>query len=197
MAEQSQRTISYRIDGSDIITAVSPEWGFFAAENDTPQLATDAVLGQSLWSFIHGAETVRLYRLLFDTVRKHRRPAKLPFRCDSPTIRRFMEMELSSSNGRDLDVVCCLVRTETRDSIRLLDVTAPRSEEFLAVCSWCRRVRSDSGQWLEVEEALSSMRLLELATMPEMTHSICQQCRAGVFTAIGLEEPRDPPGSTA
>jgi hypothetical protein len=42
-------------------------------------------------------------------------------------------------------------------------------EEFLRICSWCRKIEHD-GQWVTMEEFFGS----ELAT--KMTHGICPQC---------------------
>ena len=78
----------YRIDASDTITYVNPEWIRFAEANDAPDLTADAVVGKSIWAFIHGADTQSLYKELFRNLRSHPSEIMIPFRCDSPTIIR-------------------------------------------------------------------------------------------------------------
>ena len=86
----------YVLDGHDAITSVSPAWLAFARENGAQELTAQAVLGHSLWNFIQGAETVRLYQAILRRVRSNSSRVVVPFRCDSPTLRRHMRLEISS-----------------------------------------------------------------------------------------------------
>ena len=56
-----------------------------------------AVVGRSsTWNFIQGAETVRLYQAILRRVRSNSSRVVVPFRCDAPTLRRHMRLEISS-----------------------------------------------------------------------------------------------------
>jgi hypothetical protein len=43
--------------------------------------------------------------------------------------------------------------------------------ELLPVCSWCRKVRNDSGYWEQLEKYISSR------TSTSFTHGICPECQ--------------------
>lgn len=43
------------------------------------------------------------------------------------------------------------------------------------MCGWCNRVDA-GGAWVEIEEALPRLRLLEYATPPKVTHGMCEGC---------------------
>jgi hypothetical protein len=170
---------SYRIDRDDRIRYVSPEWVEFAEENDAKDLQPDAVVGRVLWRFIAGDETQYVYRVLFSNIRKDRRTRAVPFRCDGPLIRRFMELAVSASDEGGLELTGVLLREEPRDAMALLDARTPRTGELLAMCAWCKRV-SVKGEWLEVERAIVDLGLFDDSHLPQITHGICQDCSRAV-----------------
>ncbi len=61
-------------------------------------------------------------------------------------------------------------------------------EEFLHVCSWCRKVGHD-GAWLTMEEYFGS----HLST--ETSHGICPECAAKQFRITARPAGRTPPAS--
>jgi hypothetical protein len=150
------REAQYELDREDRIRSINTAWSAFARENDAEDLI-DAILGTSIWDWIAGVEVRHLYSLLFSRVRKTHGPMRIPFRCDSPSVRRFMELEMWHSAMVD----CAAVHSS--------------SAELLAICSWCKRVRADRGQWLEIEDAASRLDLLE-DPPPALTHTICPDC---------------------
>lgn len=170
--------IRYELDREDRIRSVDPPWAEFARENGAGHLA-DAVVGTSIWDWIAGAEVRHLYRQLFSRIRETGGSTRFPFRCDSPALRRFMELEISALAEEGLRCTTRLVRTEQRPPVPLLDPNAPRSGELLAMCAWCKRVRASRELWLEVEQATSELRLLETAP-PAITHTICPDCAARI-----------------
>jgi hypothetical protein len=105
-----QRRFIWVIDGADKIVHVNDDWLAFAAENFTPQLTASVVLDQYIWRFIQGQETSYLYRQIFRRVRAGNSPVKIPFRCDSPDCRRFMEMELTLLPGDAIQFMAHILR---------------------------------------------------------------------------------------
>jgi hypothetical protein len=51
--------------------------------------------------------------------------------------------------------------------------------ERVVVCGWCKRV-DVSGDWLEVELAVTRLGLFNLTRLPQITHGICVDCRKRV-----------------
>lgn len=51
--------------------------------------------------------------------------------------------------------------------------TVRRLEGLLPICAWCRRIRSDEGYWMQLEQYL-------IEAGAEITHGICQECTDGL-----------------
>ncbi len=177
---ESKLEFSYGVDAHDIITFVDDEWLRFAAENDTPGLDRDAVVGRSIWKFIGGAETQFLYQLIFERVRETGKGATVPFRCDSPQFRRRMKLKIDPGSDGSLTFVSRQLSTESRHPVRLFDVSVLRTNAQLVVCSWCRRIEVGD-QWLEVEQALRRLHLLSFTEIPGISHGICDDCLGAVM----------------
>jgi hypothetical protein len=60
-------------------------------------------------------------------------------------------------------------------------------EEFLRLCSWCRRIEHN-GKWLTIEEFFNS----RLAT--ETSHGICPECAQRQFPGYHAATRVSPPG---
>jgi hypothetical protein len=166
----------YMLDADDHIRSVGGAWRAFAHENGAPELV-GAVLGTSIWRWIEGPEVRHLYEILFSSVRGTGGHVRFPLRCDSPRLRRFMELELAALSDGGLRFRAVLHRVEPREPVGLPagrdDGPGPR----LVICSWCNHVRVDVGRWLEIEDALRALRLLE-APPHAITHTICPGCEA-------------------
>jgi len=62
---------------------------------------------------------------------------------------------------------------------------------LLPVCAWCRRVRSDSGYWEQLEAYVTAH------TDAEITHGLCQDCEQQHFGGVaGQPAPGAPPRAT-
>lgn len=167
---------------------MSPTWEDFARANDAPELAPERVVDSSLWDWVSGAEVQHVYRGLLARLRAEPRTLRVPFRCDRPALRRFMELALSAVPDGGVRCDARLLRAEPRAPVPLLEAGLERGETFLGMCSWCKRVRSGGG-WLELEEAVTAFDLLGDAP-PWFTHTICDACEAPV--GAQLAEPGAP-----
>jgi len=177
------RSFIWIIDDADKIVQVNDDWLAFAEENTAPQLTASVVLDQPIWRFIQGPETVYLYKQIFGRLRAGKSPVKFPFRCDSPDCRRFMEMKLSLLAGDAIHFIAQILRQEWREPLDLLDASRNISEEFLKICSWCKKVNIPRQGWGEIEAAIEALDLFGNHPMPRMTHTICDAC----YGAIKLE----------
>jgi len=165
----------YRVDAENRIVSVNSDWLSFAQANGAPHLTTAAVVGQPLFRFVTGMETQHLTQLIIDRARQTRRTIAIPFRCDSPSVRRFMELVISSSTNDQVEFAGRTIREERRKGVPLFDASVIRTNDNLIVCSWCKRINL-SGNWLEVELAVSQMELFNLTRLPRLTHGICADC---------------------
>lgn len=167
----------YRIDADDRITRVNEGWDCFATANDAPELRQPDILGRSLWDFIHGDEVRHLHRVLLERARKGNRILDLPFRCDSPEVRRFMLMDLWPLPDDEVEYRCRVQYRELRPPVALFERHAPRKGPLLRMCAWCRRVDIGDDTWVEVEDAIAILNLFENDNLPPLTHTVCPRDR--------------------
>lgn len=179
------RVFTYWIDAHDRITKVNDDWLAFAQENDAPELSRAAVLNRSLYEFLEGATVQTIYELILRRVRAAQVPLRVPFRCDAPDRRRFMEMEVTPLPQGRMRLACRVERIEMRPAIAW-----PRSgtdpSRLVSMCSWCKRVQAEGNQWVEIEEAIELFFEDAEGTLPEVSHGICPGCEAEWLRELGL-----------
>lgn len=175
MAAPAQTPVVYTVDANDFVTSVNPQWNVFALENQAPHLRPEAVIGTNLWTHIAEPTTRYLYRALLHQVRTTNEPASLSFRCDSPEQRRFTELVMSHQSDGIVQFECRVLKQELRLAVTLLDMRLPRSDEQVTMCSWCKKMAAPD--WMDVEAAISALRLFEKDPPPQITHGICDRCQ--------------------
>ncbi len=178
------------VDAHDRIIRVSPEWDAFALENDGADAVAGNLLGRPVMHFLTGDSVRHLYRSLFTRVRRTGATISFPFRCDAPALRRYMMMHLIPCRNDGIELRSEILKVEPRDEVCLLDRYQPRNEDYLQVCSWCRRVHLDQG-WVEVEEAIVALDLFESPVLPHMSHGVCPNCFDEVHRQLQTGEGPD------
>lgn len=174
--------VRYRVDAMDRLVAFDDPWDAFAIANGAPELAGGAVTGWKLWAFIAEADTRSLHKALLARVRADGAVTALPFRCDSPELRRFMEMDLVPLADGAVEYRCRTLRTEARAPVAALDpARRGQPEAFIRMCSWCKQVEVAPGRWDEVEAAIRHLRLFDETPPPGVTHGICDTCQTRYF----------------
>ena len=175
----SEINVCYKIDANDRISFVDEGWCRFAEENNGPELMPPSILGKSLWSHIADITTVNLYKQIVSRVRQGA-CSRFTLRCDGPDCKRLLEMTIDADPDGSVTFHTRPVSVEDRESLALLAAGSPRSREILRACSWCARIDTGDGEWVEVEEATKRLRLFELESLPQLTHGICGSCYAEV-----------------
>ena len=176
MVTSALATYNYTLAADNRIASVTPRWLAFAQENGAPELTEEAVVGQPFSNFVAGLHTQRLYESIYDRVRSDDLVVVLPFRCDSPTLQRNMIMRIGKHSRDELAVQCTLVNTEPRRHVPLLDRHALRNDLTLTICSLCLQALVEPVGWLEIEDAIITLHLLERETVPQVIYSICPRC---------------------
>lgn len=175
---EDKREFVYRIDSGDRIVFANDHWYDFARENGNTALVAGTVIGRPLWYFIGSSEARHLFTILLTKVRDARLPVTLPYRCDSPVCRRFMELSLVPHANREVEFRSRIRRQEVRERVALLTEEAERSEEWLVLCSWCKKAKLQGERWVEVEEAVQALHLFNAPRLPRLSHGICGPCSA-------------------
>lgn len=170
------RTFIHRVDSNDIIVYVNDDWLSFAMENGAPHLSRDAVVGHSLWEFIEDMETRWITRTIMTKLRRSGATLTIPFRCDSPDMRRYMEMDLISMPNGGVEFICRLLKVERRSTVNLLKASTKRSEAVITMCSWCKKIRIGGDSWVEVEDAVRDLELFATSRLPQLSHGMCPSC---------------------
>ena len=158
----------YRIDRNDRLVYADGAFHRFAQAAGVPHLPLEW-LGRSLWASIADDDLRAVFMALVARARTGR-SVRLKTRCDSPSIRRAMAMELAPVADGGVEFRCEFGEAE-------IVTTAPRTAGLLLLCAWCSRARSD-GEWRYLEDVVAAERLLERTEMPTVTHGICDACLA-------------------
>lgn len=175
MAQHDESEVVYRIDAGGRLTFVGDGWNAFAVENRSPELADTAVLGRLLADFIAGRETQHIFDRILARARQGVRMT-LPFRCDSPTERRYLSLDIAAYGPDEVEFRSRVLAVEPRSSVAVLEPDRPRSEALLTLCSWCNRGLIGD-RWAEIEEVVTALRLFD-AELPRLTHGMCPRCVA-------------------
>ncbi len=154
----------------------------FAQENDQPSLTAESVRGARLWDYISESTTRDIYQIILKKVRASGGTIAVPFRCDGPECRRFMEMSVTSLGAGAVEFHSVLLWEEKRPRMDLLDPSFPRTEELLTMCAWCKKVQTVG--WVEVEEAVRQRQLFDQPRLPKITRGICPACRTAFESTL-------------
>ena len=166
----------YTIDSDDKMTSVSTLWLAFARENGAPELTRDFVIGKELWTFVDGEMTKLLYQELVRNVRERDTEIVIPFRCDSPSVRRDMRLEVKQIGQGSIRFDGVLMSAEPRSYLPILDRRVPRISDYVTICSCCKLALVETVGWLNLEEAVVHLKCLEGDSEPRLQYSLCPEC---------------------
>jgi len=181
--DEPARSTHWAIDAGDVITSVGADWDAFAAANGGASLAGSHVVGRSLFDFIAGDETQRIYQLLLRRVRALDAPIIVPFRCDSPDVRRHMRLEIRPARERGIEFRGVCLRSEARRHLRLVDASERRRRTPLVTCSFCLLVQIPHDEWVEAEDAVVRLGLLDGEAPPRLVFGVCPACKTCLHEA--------------
>ncbi len=184
--------VQYTIDAADRFVSVNDTWIKEAMSDGRPGLLPPGILGRSLWEAIGDPAAHQLYSALVGRVRAGAGPISLLFRCDTPRQRRLLRLRISASPRQGVDFEARFLAVQDRPPVALLDQAARRSRELLRICAWCKRIPMPEGRWVEVEEALDHLDLLDATVLPQLTHGICPACDAALGAALKEAPSREP-----
>lgn len=180
------QSLVYRIDPANRITFVNEAWGDFARANHSEQFLREQILGVDLLGSFDDQTVRELDATMIRRVRTGK-TVHFDYRCDVAEARRVFRMEIHLHPEGEVVFVSTLLREEPRVPVALLKPELARDQErFIRMCSWCQGVAVADGRWLQVEEAVDMLRLMEDPVLPRITHGMCEACHAGVIRSLGL-----------
>jgi len=182
----------YRINASDELVFVNDAWNVFAIENGAADLASPDILNRSLWTFITDETTRFVYTEIVNRTRAGHE-VKFEYRCDSPELRRHLEMLVSPVSDGGIQFDSRTLSVEKRESVLHWD-RPTSSNKLLHVCSWRNRINI-AEKWREVDEAVHHPDLFKSGIMPMISHGMCEECyermveKIPVRTSANLPRP--------
>ena len=176
--------ICYTVDSAGVILRIANPmaWHYFALANDASEIANwNRLLGRSLFDFIEG-EAKKLYRQLLDSLVRRPRQVQVGYRCDSPEERRDHILLLSVLKG---GIVLCqniALEVSHRPRMGIFDVRATREGPLVAICSYCKAVRSNQ-QWFTPEAYYAQGGPSQV----NVTHGVCPPCLQKMMVLVREE----------
>lgn len=176
--------VSITVDRLDRIIAVSDTWEAVASIGGVGQaLKTEQVLGKSLDSYICGDNAILYIDACLKLCRIRNQTLFRDYRCDSPTHKRFMQMEMVPLPQKAVEMNHFLIKEEPFESpVNIKDVSKLTSPIVRGVfqyvrCSMCNALKSvGSDQWIPPEELTS-----EQGALVNVIHSVCPACKVATW----------------
>ena len=172
----------YRLDADDRITAWGgPQWACFARENGDSEWGEANIGGRSIYDFVAGHFTKRFLREFFAGVRLGHAPTRRAYRCDSPSVKRLMEMEARPEAEGAMVVEHRLV--EQRAMAHPVTTREQRAGHAARYhrCAMCNRLRApNTTKWREPDETFDQ------ETQVMVIHTVCADCRRGASARLPL-----------
>lgn len=172
--------ITYQIDGNDRLVGFNDQWDVFAKNNDGHSLTSNHTCNVLIWDFIHDPETRHIHKVLLKKVRKSRQMLSFPFRCDSPELRRYMQMEISPQSDGNILYRCRFIKEEAKQPVTPHEPPFDDRETLLRMCSWCKKADVGGNLWMEIEDAVDYLGLFSSAQIQPITHTMCERCLAAL-----------------
>jgi hypothetical protein len=173
-AAMSKAAVWYAIDEIDRLVEASQAYYDFAAQNDFP--GAGSCLGKPLWDCVSDNTTRLVQKSLVRRVRRSGRTLTLPFRCDGPSVRRELTLEIGRRAETSwIQFSAAIVSEVQRPRQVLLDLGQERSDRNITMCSWCDRFMVDRA-WVEIEQAVSDLGLTSGRDLPGISYALCDRC---------------------
>lgn len=164
------------IDHLDRIVRVGPFWDQFLLDNDGGgECSSSEIQGKSVWEFVLGDPTRIWLNTLLSLARLRKSPVERPYRCDSPHVRRFMQMNIIPEETKLVRMEHILVREEQRVVTVEIHLAPRVAENLYRRCSICCRV-DFGGTWTEPDNPPESWGDAPLRPL-QVIYAVCEECQ--------------------
>ncbi len=170
MCEQST---CYELDEKLVIVSIGGTWQVFAEANDGAELDADKVCGRSLWEFVEGETTRKWLNTIFQKVRSSGQGILIPYRCDSPELKRHMRMLVKpAAMDGHLILQHEIMHVEARSTPMHFCFEPKEHPDQHQRCSSCGRLKGDD-RWFEPTASFGGAHRFSVS----VSYSICEDCR--------------------
>lgn len=158
-----QKKICYWLNSNNVICKVDDFWDQNLKDPAAPRVREAEIINRSILDFVYDDAT----RMFLDTILQAARllecPISRPYRCDGPSVKRYMKMTITREKDGILCVAHEMLRTEPLESpvlfktIKLLEASSLLC--CYVRCSICNRLRLiGESSWQEVDIIMPDIR---------------------------------------
>ncbi len=164
----------FRLDAGDrIVDWGGAQWDSFAEANGAPALAKVDLTGDSLFAHVAGRATKIYLAAFFSQTRALSQPQLRFYRCDSPAVKRLMQMRVSWEIFGGLFLAHRLV-ADAPAAREIVVVCRPGGRPRYLRCSICNRLAlRNNDDWREAEA------WAPVASSVRAEYAVCENCAAG------------------
>lgn len=176
-------TTSLTVDRNNCIVDIGDGWEEQAKLGHAEiALKRETVISNYLCDFIQDDNTTMYIEATLSLCRVRKETLYRPYRCDSPSHKRFMELELRPLTNNQVQMTHFLLKEEPFQTAIVIDditktTTNKAASNYYLRCSMCNSVKApQSDEWQEPE------------TIPEekkphlkVIHTICEKCKGTIW----------------
>lgn len=174
MKEDKNIQNSYIIDNQYRIIKVHSNWDKFAKDNyGDISIMERNIIGKSIMEYIKGDSVKMWYESIIELAKNLKINITRPYRCDSPSKKRFMEMEIIPLENGNILINHYLIREEEMRESENKPFSFNFTDErnIITRCSICNRFLHKN-RWIELEEAIKHFDFRVI----QITDIICNDC---------------------
>ena len=164
------------VDSEFRLLWVGGEWDEFALQNAAQQALANRVLSTSLMSHVAGDETRRLVARMIEIVLQTKRPLRLDYRCDSPSMARAYLLTIQPMKDER-----ALMVHDLKDAWHYsppLNIWHYDPNARDCKCSFCGDIRFDrSTEWTSCDD-------IGERHPTHVVYDVCNRCRSAVADAV-------------
>jgi hypothetical protein len=174
------------VDRYDVIQSVSSTWQQVADEgNASESLQQDKVIGNGLDRFIRGDSTRMYIEACLKVCRVKQQVMFREYRCDSPTHKRFMELQLTPLADGAVEMRHFLLREEPFEHrVNIQDISPTEKASSATTkpysyvrCSMCNSLKKVGGDEWVLPENMGD----QLVNITKVIHTVCSACQNKIW----------------
>lgn len=130
------------------------------------------LLNRDFFRFLSLPELRILFKAIFKEVINKNKVFETFYRCDSLYSKRKYKLRIYHE---DHEIVMEHFLVEEKPLSKSVNFMT-KGDLYLKMCSWCNKFYVNSIGYVELEDAIKLLRLMEHDILPKITHGICQNC---------------------
>lgn len=140
----------------------------------------NTLLNRDFFKFLSLPELRILFKAIFKEVINKNKVFETFYRCDSLYSKRKYKLRIYHEDHKIVMEHFLVEETPLSESVNFMT----KGDLYLKMCSWCNKFYVSSQGYVELEEAIERLKLMEHDILPKITHGICQDCLATLVDEV-------------